>query len=1079
MNWPAAPAKSAPAEEVLRKMVVPQSDRAGNNEPPPTGSKFGDIVAPVQASREGEKNESSFSREHFSRLSQSGFRQQLIPVAPPGVQLRTKDGPQTSGGKTPATLDPGSDQWGALPRWRNIEASPADIAAWDRSGANVGLRTGRAVALDFDIKVDSTDTSPEADRCRQLVEGMIDAVARALNVGRTKLAWRRRPDSTSCALFFRWTGCSRRKTTWTVASMTDDQKHRIELLAEGQQIVVAGVHASGAPLQSNLAEVGYAGLPELDECRLTQLVEALSQTANEVGFDWQSEVRTKVNRGGSAPAVPRPEDAVFGGLWKRRLKWVPSILPPDAATPERGEWSISSEQLARELEERLVIYDGGSGAYDFGSERKHTPVSLICEFGAVEDDGDVVFGGSPNYTVDGSHGYVVSGEPDSSIRRPTEDEALSWLGRQLAGDEFQPFPPGTVWHDALPRLAAAVGIDWSALQSVDVWRWCEPYSWPGLLAKVGFKAEETRFPAICVWSKERVLASIDLLSALHWLDHAEADKIERALSLLDKLPAGYDALIDDARRRAVQSSLPTALGNETNTGAQVSPAHTTAVATWPDPVDIFGDGDPTALAELPVDSMPGALERYARDVADRMGVSAAFTAAAALATASAAVGGQIRLQPKERDSGWTVPAFLWTVIVEDPGGKKSPVIAEMATPLTDLDAEWARDDLPKRQRWEFEAKKRGAKIAPMGPRPVMRRKLVDSFTTEALRDVLADNPRGVLVSADEITGLIGGLDQYKPTGGSDRADLLKLMDGGSRVFDRVSRSVRVDCWGASVVAGVQPKKLAKMAKDLDPDGLLQRFIPIVGDGIRRADIDRAPDEAAKAAYWYTLHGLASAPDMFDRPVVSLSPEAQQVRSRVEAQIRTLSDMPTNSDAWRGHLSKWSGFFPRILLVFHLVDVWSQLGRVDLESPVSEDTALRAERLTGFLLGHAIRFYETVIGADTAGRAAEVAAGIVLVRAAGGSDNVSRRDLYEAHRGWRPQEPKAGELYVAMQRLERYGWCLASTGASGSEIWEINPKIRERFSSRAEAEARRRREEYRLVQEAVAERRKILGKSPDA
>ncbi len=93
--------------------------------------------------------------------------------------------------------------------------------------------------------------------------------------------------------------------------------------------------------------------------------------------------------------------------------------------------------------------------------------------------------------------------------------------------------------------------------------------------------------------------------------------------------------------------------------------------------------------------------------------------------------------------------------------------------------------------------------------------------------MLVDNPKGVLVSADEITGLIGGLDQYKAGGGSDRADLLKLMDAKPRTFDRVGKSWRIERWGASVFGGVQPKKLSEMAKSLDPDGLLQRFIAIV------------------------------------------------------------------------------------------------------------------------------------------------------------------------------------------------------------------------------------------------------------
>ena len=40
---------------------------------------------------------------------------------------------------------------------------------------------------------------------------------------------------------------------------------------------------------------------------------------------------------------------------------------------------------------------------------------------------------------------------------------------------------------------------------------------------------------------------------------------------------------------------------------------------------------------------------------------------------------------QDRDTGWKVPAFLWGLLVEDPGGKKSPVMSAVTTPLQQLD----------------------------------------------------------------------------------------------------------------------------------------------------------------------------------------------------------------------------------------------------------------------------------------------------------------------------------------------------------------------------------------------------------
>lgn len=496
---------------------------------------------------------------------------------------------------------------------------------------------------------------------------------------------------------------------------------------------------------------------------------------------------------------------------------------------------------------------------------------------------------------------------------------------------------------------------------------------------------------------------------------------------------------------------------------------------WSEPVDVFGDGDPSALMDVPAGALPPVIERYSRDVAERMGAPVASVAFGAIVVASAAIGGKLRIQPKAHDTGWQVPPFLWGILVEEPGGKKSPIISAVTAPLNNVDARWAKVDVPKRNAWDLEARKRKKDAPTLAPRPRVRRAVVDSFTVEGLRDVLADNPRGVLVSADEVTGLIGSLDQYKTAGGSDRADLLKLTDGHARTIDRVGRSIRIDCWGAAVLGGIQPRRMAEIARGLDPDGLLQRFTPIVGDNVRRDGVDRAPDHVAARDYTSAIESLAESDygGLFDDLIVTLSSGAQEVRQRFERRINALLDLPQMADAWRNHVSKWGGTFSRLLLVFHMLEH----GVAGASIAVSADTAERVWRFAQFLLAHAILFYETVVGRGPAGEAARIAAGVVLVL---GKPVVSQRDLYEKHRAWRPNETPH-EMLEGMQALCRLGWCApAESNSSGvTTSWKVNPFVFQRFSARAEAETERRRREYARVQQAVAERREIKTAAPNA
>lgn len=497
---------------------------------------------------------------------------------------------------------------------------------------------------------------------------------------------------------------------------------------------------------------------------------------------------------------------------------------------------------------------------------------------------------------------------------------------------------------------------------------------------------------------------------------------------------------------------------------------------WQEPVDLFADGEPGALMNVPAGALPECVERYHRDVAERMGVPAVFIAAGAIAVASAAIGGTLRIQPQGRDTSWTEAPFLWVVLVENPGGKKSPAIKAVTAPLARVDSGWAASDIPRRTQWDIESKKRKKDALPQGPRPRVRRAVVSGFTVEAFRDVLVENPRGCMVVVDELLGFVDGANQYKG-GGSDRTDLLKLADGNPYVVDRVARSYHIPCWGAAVLGGIQPKKLAKIAHTLDNDGLLQRFVPILGDDAPRENADREPDPGAVAAYEGAITGLAHVESyttgLFDEPVVvTLSPEALAIRRRFDQRINALLDLPQMGEAWRGHVSKWRGFFPRLLLVFHMLDHWQQSGPAAAQQPVSGETAERAWRFANFLLEHAMRFYGTVVGAGAGAEAARKAAGIVLVL---GKTTVTHRDIYEKNRSeWRPGSGTApGDLFDAMRLLGRMGWCaVAERDNSGPTSWHINPQVFERFKDRAASEAERRRREAARVQAAVAERREL-------
>lgn len=476
-----------------------------------------------------------------------------------------------------------------------------------------------------------------------------------------------------------------------------------------------------------------------------------------------------------------------------------------------------------------------------------------------------------------------------------------------------------------------------------------------------------------------------------------------------------------------------------------------------DIADPFGYGDTSSVLEVPREAVPSILYDWAVDVSERIGTPTAYAVAAGLATISGAIGSKVRVQPKEHDTSWTEPAFLWIVIVEEPGGKKSPILRQATGPLMKVDATRARAGEKSWAEWSQRQKSRKRNEASsFDPEPKTKRNVVDGFTMEALAGVLADNPGGVLVVQDELTALIGSFDAYKGGKGSDRAQMLRLYDGAQASVDRVGRRhIHVECWGAAVVGGIQPRKVAEMAKSLEADGLLQRFIPVYGDGAMRAGVDRAPDAKAMSAYTGIVETLGRL-DPVIGDTVRLSPSAQTIWRPLAGRIEALRSLAGMSDAWRGHLGKWPGTSARILLICHVLDQWSVGPGLMGSTPVSGETAKRAVRLVEWMIGNSLRFYQECIGAGEAGDDAKWLAGHFLAHATKGI--VSRRDIGDMKRDLRASHEK---IVGAMAFLEQFGWVTPTADTRdrdrlGPKRWTICPDIHDgRFASRTEKERKRR------------------------
>ncbi|WP_366509890.1 DUF3987 domain-containing protein [Mesorhizobium sp.] len=929
----------------------------------------------------------------------------LRPCAPPGVPRLRRDRATgalvetVSDGKVPSSYRDG--KWAGMKGWRDVVPSSEHVEQWRRwPDPNWCLVTGKIGVFDLDIKIPPTETGPAADRAKQFIADIKAAIARAVGVAVERLPVRWRDNSTSCAVFVRLT----RPVDKDNRKFVDPEgsKHLVEFLAAGQQVVVAGIHTSGVHLHCSLLDTPFSALPLLDPEDLGRAFDEISAAAARLGYAVPA---SKQKVAGAIGAPYTPGDAVLRAVMARRSEWVPSVVP--VVPGDHQEWRVSSAELDRDLEEDLSIYP--DGIFDHGTERKHSPASLICEFGNVDEAGDITFGGSPIYGPD----FAVAGEIGTDLMRPTEREALTWLCRQLAGDQFPEFDDGVTWKSALPIVARAVGLRWTALVAT---RWFE----------YGVGDE----PA--AWGLEKLVEQADTLSAMEAINPA-------AFAQLDFWHEVDLRQIVDDRRAAVAAEVPVA-----ETPAVLEPAGD----DLQEPLDIFAQDDPADLSTLPPNCLPEMLHRWVRSESRRKGTPESFAAIAAVAVASAAIGASARIQIRKFDTGFTQPAGLWACIIAAPGSAKSPIIKAAEKPLRSLDAEWHRVWKLEHDMWEMANqayKSRRKDAPPPGPEPIQRRCVVDDVTLEKQVQLHAHNPRGLLRAPDELMSLFGSLGAYKRSGDGDRSQALRLFDGSAISVDRVNGgSIRADSALMTVIASSQPLKIAEIARNLGADGMLQRFTFILDDGVDRNGIDEPPDEAAAAAYAKAIQMLASNQPADGTPI-RMAPEAQIAFDAAAEQIARLKNAPGLSTAWQGHVAKFGMILPRIVLVFHGLEAAFRSSG-SLPPTVALGTVEKAVSFGRFVLRHSMAFYSRYFESNTEAADARGVAGYLLTKP--DRATLSRRMIYDARTELRDRR----RLFAAMAELETATWVSVNKrDQDGPSEWRVNARIHQRFEAQAARE----------------------------
>lgn len=224
-----------------------------------------------------------------------------------------------------------------------------------------------------------------------------------------------------------------------------------------------------------------------------------------------------------------------------------------------------------------------------------------------------------------------------------------------------------------------------------------------------------------------------------------------------------------------------------------------------------------AYQPFPVDVLPGPLKEFTTMGAASMACDPAYLALPLLSALGASIGNSRRLRIKR---GWDVPPIIWSVLIGESGTTKTPAFKLVMRSFYARQGEHLKqyaEDSKQHQidlsKWEKEmaAWKRDKSLDSEPPEkpsaPQAQRFLVSDTTVEALAPMFLQNPRGLMLSRDELSGWLGSFDRYSAGAGGDAAHWLSMFNAEPLIVDRktgIPRTIFVPRASICISGGIQP-----------------------------------------------------------------------------------------------------------------------------------------------------------------------------------------------------------------------------------------------------------------------------------
>jgi putative DNA primase/helicase len=464
-------------------------------------------------------------------------------------------------------------------------------------------------------------------------------------------------------------------------------------------------------------------------------------------------------------------------------------------------------------------------------------------------------------------------------------------------------------------------------------------------------------------------------------------------------------------------------------------------------IEALFDGEPrpfqvqlTPVPIFPLEIFPVEIQTYLTILSSQFSQKPDYAATAFTITSGGLIGRSVHLKMRASNS-WVETANCWGVLVGAPSAKKSPIlrkILKLLNPLIKRAKEkyaMALKAYKARQRAAENAKEDFDELPPN-----LRRYATDDITTPKLRELMAENPRGLILKNDELKGQLERLDKQGSEG--DRSFMMSCWSGledyseDRKCRDSLLNTPLALTWIGCIPPGPLQRYLCEaMGRGGGADGFMQRFQLVCYPDHQETFV--LSNEAMPTAI------EAKIQEIIEQLDTDFSSEPRQLSFNDEAQVffdQWLFNHENNTRGgahpiyWEGHLGKQAKVVAVLVIILHRLKE-ATTGRV--EDQVSLDILQAALKAQVYYLGHARRCYDSVVGGAV--NDAEIILG--LIRQKKLPQQFKAQDIYHQGLGGLSD---SGRVRNALALLQDYGWIISMKEGSGSgryhEFWIAHSSV---------------------------------------